>query len=505
MSFQIPDISAQRAMLTPNHVGLEELERGRVSSYRELDICARKTAALLVQHGVRCGDRVAVLCRNRGEFFELLFGCAKLGAILVPLNWRMPAAELGVLLQDCKPKVLLFGSEDAAVAETFASRHLQTVGLDDCTSAGFSVGCEAAAPCAEREFWPADETWYLLYTSGTTGKPKAVIQTYGMALANHINITQGMGLRGSDTALNFLPLFHTAGINLVTLPMLISGGRVLMLSGFDVDRTFEVLAAGKVDVFFAVPAVYQALSQHPAFDSLQLESVRSWGCGGAPLPEKLVTTYAERGALICNGMGMTETGPTVFLMDQAGVKQKIGSVGKPQVLAAARIVNEDGQDVPVGESGELLFSGPGITPGYWNRPEETAKAFINTCWLRSGDLARMDEDGYFYIVGRSKEMYISGAENIYPAEVEDVLVQHPAILDAAVIGVPNERWGEVGRAYLEPYPEAAFPSDEELVKFCRKRLAPFKVPKSFVRVTEFPRTAAGKIQKHLIEDPQRKS
>lgn len=253
-----------------------------------------------------------------------------------------------------------------------------------------------------------------------------------------------------------------------------------------------------IDTFFAVPAVYQQISLHPSFDQLDLGRVRSWGCGGAPMPDGLISRYLERGARVCNGMGMTETGPTVFLMDAAMVEHKIGSVGKPQVLASVRLVGSDEQDIGPGQDGELWFAGPGVTPGYWNREDATASAFADGGWLRSGDIGRRDDDGYYYLVGRIKDMFISGGENVYPAEVENVLASHPDILEAAVVAVADDRWGEVGRAYVLARPGHPIPDASALRSHCRDNLAAYKVPRDFVTVVEFPRTAAGKIRKHLL-------
>jgi len=491
------DITAKRARLTPDREAMRELATGRRVTYRQLDARAARAASVLASAGVRAGDRVGVLCRNRIAFFELLFACGKLGAILIPLNWRMPAAEIRLLLDDGRPSLVLYGAEDAAAARE-AADGIPLVGLDDPGAGGYEALLEAAAPHPGRERWPAEEVWYLIYTSGTTGTPKGVIYTYGMALVNYVNIGQAVDIRGGDVTLNFLPLFHTAGINLHTLPTLIAGGTVLVLPGFDADVMIDLLAEGGLDTFFGVPAVYQQLSLHPRFHEVDLSRLRSWGCGGAPLPDVLVETFLERGVRVCNGMGMTETGPTVFLVDPEHAPSKIGSVGKPQILSEVRIVGPDGRDVPDGETGELWIAGPGVTPGYWGRPEASAAAFAPGGWLRSGDLARRDADGYYYIVGRLKEMFISGGENVYPAEVENVLDEHPDVLEAAVIGVPDARWGEVGRAYVLPRPGRPAPDPAELTAFLRARLAAYKVPRHFVFVTDFPRTATGKVQKQRL-------
>lgn len=482
----------------PARIAFEDLARGDRVSYQQLDQQTGRSTALLSSLGVGPGERVAVLCRNRIDFFELLFACARLGAIFVPLNWRMPLTELEPLLEDCGANLLLYGAEDAPAAKGFTRQNLQSLGLDDAGETGFRQRRDRFEPVSGCSVRFADETWYLLYTSGTTGKPKAVIQTYGMAIANYVNISQAMGLRGDDTTLNYLPLFHTAGINLVTLPLLMMGGKVLITPGFDLERTVELLEAGELDIFFGVPAIYQAISLHSRFADLDLSRLRCCACGGAPMPGKLLGLFAEHGATVLNGMGMTETGPTVFLMDEANAMDKIGSVGKPQLLASVRLVGPDGRDVARGETGELWFSGPGVTPGYYHQPEATAAALVDGIWLRSGDIARQDEDGYYYVEGRLKDMYISGGENVYPAEAENQLAEHPDVLEAAVIAVTDEQWGQVGCAYILARPGHQLPGDDELIAFCREHLAAYKVPRYFVCVTDFPRTAAGKVQKHLL-------
>jgi fatty-acyl-CoA synthase len=483
----IPDISAQRAQLKPDAVAFRDLTRGTSLTYAELESNVQLAAGLFAANGVATGDRVAVLCRNRPEFFELLFACAKIGAVLVPFNWRMPAGELQPLLDDAEPKLLFFGDEDSDVAHDLGRPGMHSIGLDDTGPDGYVALRDSAGPVRGREMWPGGETWYLIYTSGTTGKPKAVIQTPAMAYANYVNIRQAMSITGDDVCLNYLPLFHTAGINLVTLPTLIEGGEVLVLPGLETEEVIRLLAEGVLDTFFAVPAVYQQISLHPSFPELDLGKIRNWGCGGAPMPDHLIEAYLERGARVCNGMGMTETGPTVFIMDGGMVEKKIGSVGKPQVLASVRLVDAEGNDVAQGEEGELWFGGP-------------KSAFADGQWLKSGDIGRQDADGYYYIAGRIKDMFISGGENVYPAEVENVLAAHPDILEAAIVAMPDEKWGEVGCAYLLAQPGHDIPADTDITAYCRDHLAPYKVPKQFVVVPEFPRTAAGKVQKHLLAD-----
>ncbi|HEY0625739.1 MAG TPA: AMP-binding protein [Allosphingosinicella sp.] len=493
MLSDLPDIAAKQAALAPERIALEEYATGRTFTYAELNRRAGQAAALLNRRGVEAGDRVAILSRNCAAFFELLFACAKVGAICVPLNWRMPPAELDQLLTDCTPKLLFYGREEERTSKGLMYPP-PAISLDR----DYERRIETLEPLEPRLFWPAEDIWYLLYTSGTTGRPKGVIYTFGMAVANYVNIGSAIDLRRNDVTASFLPFFHTAGINLHALPTLMAGGRVTLIESVEVETLVTLFEERRFDTFFAVPTVYQDLLDQPRFAAGPLDHVRHWGCGGAPLPDAVAERYRQLGVRVCNGMGMTETGPTAFLLAPEDAWDKIGSVGKPQLLSSVRIVDDDGRDVTDGIVGKLLFAGPGVTPGYWRNEEATREAFTEDGWLRSGDLARRDDEGFYYIAGREKEMFISGGENVYPAEVENVLCSHPAVVEAAVVPVPHEKWGEVGYASLMLAEDNSQPSREELEEFCRARLAPYKVPQGFAFVPNFPRTAAGKVQKHLL-------
>ncbi len=502
------DLLAQRARVTPATLAVEDLKDGTRYSYADLNARAARLAGAARQRwGLDEGDRIAYLGHSRAEFFALLFGCAKANLILVPMNWRLTVPELVVLLEDCDPKALIHGGEFDDVAITLGERYpaLTLVGLDSTQGQSHDYGADLADVSPDLVAHPQrspDTPWYLLYTSGTTGRPKGVIHTFRMMLANYLNIGLAVNLTADDVLLNVLPMFHTAGINLYSTAVFLVGGTVLVQRSFEPAQALELLEE-RATIFFGVPAVYQALLEQPGFNGERLEGVRSWGCGGAPLSLPVAQRYVDEGIRVRTGMGMTETGPTVFLLDEAHVLDKIGSVGGPQLLAEVRIVDAEGRDVPQGQAGELLIRGPGVTPGYWERPDATRDAFEPGGWLHSGDVARCDEDGYYYIVDRWKDMYISGGENVYPAEVEQALEQHPALAEVAVVGMPDERWGEVGKAYFSPRDGAEAPSADALRAFCREHLAGYKVPKAFEAMDALPRNALGKVTKQMLRDAAR--
>ncbi|GLV52286.1 acid--CoA ligase [Thermobispora bispora] len=485
---KVPDLLGKGAELSPDSTALVDTLSGREFDYATASERAGRAARYLSEGlGVRPGDRVAVLSGNRVELMELLFACGRLGALLIPLNWRLSADELAGIMADCTPTVLI--SDD-----THAEKALRLDGNAVRFGADYERALAEADPIWGPTEWPDEkDPWYLLYTSGTTGRPKGVIQTYGMAVVNHLNIGVAIGLTSADTTLNVLPMFHTGGINLYTMPTLIVRGTAIIQHEFDAALALRLLSE-RATVFFGVPTVYQMLYDHPDFATTDLSRVRSWSSGGASMPVPLLHKLAEKGVVVRQGMGMTETGPTIFLIDEAHALSKAGSVGKPQAFTEVKLVDRNGDPA---DEGEMLVRGPGVTPGYWNQPEATRAAFTEDGWLRTGDVARRDEDGYYTIVDRVKDMYISGGENVYPAEVEKVLLTHPAVAEAAVVGVPDDRWGEVGKAYLVVRAGMTVDADE-IRAFCKERLAGYKVPKHVEVIEALPRNATGKVLKDRL-------
>jgi fatty-acyl-CoA synthase len=348
-----------------------------------------------------------------------------------------------------------------------------------------------------------DTPMTIMYTAGTTGHPKGVLITHGMTLWNAINISTPTGLAYDSTHYVVLPTFHTGGLNLYANPVFHHGGTNIIARNFDPGLTLETLTDPELGVthFFGVPSIYLFLAQHPDFDRYDLSQIKSWGCGGAPMPVAVLEQYAKRGIIIQLGFGMTETSPTVFLIDKRRALQKPTSVGKPLLHTRVRVVDDEFRDVQPGQVGEVVISGPNITPGYWNRPGANETSFTTdehgSRWLHSGDAGTVDEEGCIYIVDRYKDMYISGGENVYPAEVEQVLFQIDGVADAAVIGVPDEKWGECGMAILVCKPGITL-IQEDVIEFCKGRLAKFKVPKHIAFIDILPRNAAGKVLKREL-------
>ncbi len=483
----------QHADARPSKAALVDDHRNITITYGDLGDRVRRLAAWMVSVGIKRGERVAFLSENTTDMFEALFACAKVGAVLVPLNWRLAPPEIAFIVDDCAPRILIFEKQFAAAVDGLEVPVLLRLGDDfEAAKQGADPG---AAPQMESTH---DDMLAILYTSGTTGHPKGAIETIGMFFWNAINIGSEVELTRSSVGLNVLPTFHTGGLNLYTTPLLHLGATSVILRGFDAERTLHWLTSGEITHFFGVPAVYQFLVEEPGWASADLSRVTSWACGGSAMPVALLERYAELGVVIRQGMGLTETSPTLFLTDTEHAISKAGSVGKPAMHTEVRIVDESGRDVAPLAIGELWARGPNVTPGYWNRPDANEESFTDG-WLHTGDAARMDEDGYVYIVDRWKDMYISGGENVYPAEVEQIYFRHHNILDLSVIGISDDRWGEVGLAVVVPRDAATF-DEREFLSFGSGKLARYKLPKAVWVLDELPRNAAGKVLKRLLRE-----
>ena len=449
--------------------------------YGTLDLLVDRAAAWIAG-GVSQGERIAYLGRNGFELLVLALGAERCGAIFVPLNWRLAAPEIGALIADCDPAI-------TATQDEF--HHL----LSGRTAVLDALAEIRRTPAQTRPRLAAERPIILLYTSGTTGRPKGVIVTSANADAAARNFRAVGEVSAASVTFSDLPMFHTIGLIAVARTTLMAGGTLVLADRFVPERTLAVLSDPALGIthYFAVPVMAQALLDAPGFDARILTRLHAIFVGGAPLATDLIERYLECGLLLVNGYGLSEVGTAIHVpIDRDAVRRSAGTVGLPAPEIEVRLVR-DGTDVPDGEVGEIWLRGPSVTPGYWRRPEETAAAFSDG-WYRSGDLARRDPDGVYRIVDRLKDMYVSGGENVYPAEVETVLVGHPAVADAAVLGVPDSRWGEQGVAFVALRPGTPF-DPGALAAHCAARLGKYKCPARIVAIEAIPRSGAGKILK----------
>jgi len=450
--------------------------------------------------GTKRGDRVAVLSFNRAEYLTLFFAAGRIGAVLVPLNIRLAPQEFFYYLEDSFPQAIFFDEEHQAVADMLKTQFKAAHYV--CFDLPAAVGQPLPAAWKDLPEDPlpeiplsASDPQLIIYTSGTTGVPKGVILTHGMITWNAINTNLGWDLRSDDRTVLHSSLFYTAGWNVFTLPLFHCRGMNVLVRGFEADLILDLIERERLTLFFGVPTMFQMLIESPRFAAADFSSIRFLVSGGAPMPRKIFEAMkAAKGIHLWEGYGLTEVGPNNFLANG-----KLGTVGHPMPHVDLKVVDADHREVPPGQEGELLLRGDHMCAGYWKKPEAAAEA-IRDGWFHTGDLARLDEDGHVAIVGRKKDMIISGGINIYPAEIEKAIETHPQVAAAAVIGVSDEKWGEVGKAIVELKPGAVL-TLEDLQKFLADRLGKFKIPKYLAFVKELPRTAAsGKVQKFILKN-----
>lgn len=506
----IGDWIGRRAQLTPEKVALiNTLNGNRTITYREWSRSVNRTARFLRDRlGVRKGDRVAVLAHNCVEYLDIWFALGRIGAILQNLNWRLTPRELQELVVDGAPVGLVYGGEFISQVDEMRS---EIPGVQHFVALGERAEPGDETFTAREEFSDAplpeialdwNDPWVICYTGGTTGTPKGAILTHKAITANAVNTVISWGLSPDDVAILNAPLFHTGGLNVFTAPLVYKGGTSVVCKGFDPDQVFDLIQGGEVTLFFGVPTMFILLQEHPRWEEADFSALKLVISGGAPCPMPVFEKFWERGVDFKTGYGLTEAGPNTFWLPPEDVQRKPGAVGFPLFHIDVKVVREDGAECEPGEPGELIIRGPHVCDGYWNNPEATAEAIRPSTssgepWLHTGDLAQRDEEGYYTIVGRLKDMIISGGENVYPSEVESVMHAHPAVAEAALIGVPHEKWGEVGRAIVVTGAKAEL-TEEKLLDFCRERLARYKVPKSVVFVDAMPKTGAGKIDKQVL-------
>jgi fatty-acyl-CoA synthase len=501
------DLLSKRAELTPQRIALVELETGSRFTFAELNARANRLAHFMrAALHVQPGDRVAILAKNSVVYSDLLFGLPKIGAIFAPFNWRLTVHELSYMVQDLEPRVLIVEPEfEPLVAQMRPHIHIEHfVSIDNESKPGwwdYAAGLEAAST-AEPERPPLEgETPYcILYTSGTTGRPKGAILPHRQILWNAINTVISWGLTEHDISPVYTPMFHAGGLFVFLTPLFYVGGRIILAREFDPVQSLQWITEEKCTVILGVPTLFQLWMESEYFTHADFRHVHFFISGGAACPPALMQAWrAAKGVVFRQGYGLTEVGVNCFTMSDEDSVVKLSSVGKPIFHSKMRIVDPgNGQEMPPGKAGELLIYGPHVCAGYWHNPQATAEA-ITDGWFHTGDMAYRDEDGFYYIAGRYKDMIKSGGENIYAAEVEAVLREHPAVKDAALIGKPDKIWGEVGLMVVV-LKEGQAASEEILKNFCRERLAKYKVPKEIIFVDNLPYSPYGKVEKSKLRE-----
>ena len=484
---------ADRARLTPDRVAIRFL--GSELTYAALDRRANRLAAGLAERGLRRGDRVATLTQTSPDHVATLFACARLGVALQPISWRLAPAEVAYQLADAEPSLLLASAEHEELAGASstvspAARDRSGGGIEIARIGDPTLEADAEVEDVARD----EDPLLLVYTSGTTGKPKGALLTHANCFWTNLSFDRTTSLRDDDVVLQVLPQFHVGGWNVQPLLAWWKGATVVLEPSFDPSRALRLIAEQRVTTMMGVPATYLFLAEQDGFTSADLSSLRFAVVGGAPMPEPLLEIWHARGVEVVQGYGLTEAAPNVLCLPPEDASRKLGFAGKPYPHVEVALRDADtGAFLEGAATGELLVRGPNVFAGYWRNDEATAAA-VTDSWLSTGDVAERDEEGFYRIAGRIKDMVISGGENVYPAEIEDVLHAHPDVVEAAVVGVPDERWGEACAAFVVLRQGSAVTGDT-LREHCRARLARFKVPKTFTVVGALPRSSMGKVLK----------
>ena len=510
----IGDYLGRRAIYSPDKLAIIDYGKNPEwrLTYRQMNERANKLANYFKSIGVGKGDRVAIFARDGIEHLDTFFACAKLGAIHTAFNWRLHWREAVGIIENTTPKVMIYSDDfkqiiseiDNAIRPAKRSSvlrhylHIEGDGIPGSKHFETTLQSGATTPvtCESLE---SEDIAALIFTGGTTGLPKAAQVSHRMIAWNTLN-TVIHDVTHNDTYLNVFPMFHTGGLFVYTLPQVVFGGTTILIRQFDPALVLSLIEKEKVTIFGGVPAMYQMMTQAANWAEVNLSSLRFCTSGGAPLPVPLVEKYTkEKGIRFKQGFGMTEFGPGIFALAPEDAIRKAGSIGRPNFFVDARVVDENNQPLGPNEIGELVLKGPSYSSGYFNNSEASKDAVDADGWFHTGDLAKYDDEWYFFIVDRKKDMFLSGGENVYPVEIEKALYQHPAVHMCAVIGVSDAKWGEVGKAVvvLKPGTQA---TEQELLAHCKANLAGYKVPKSIVFVDALPISAAGKVLKRELKE-----
>lgn len=482
-------------LYSPEKIAVKDVDTGDTLTYRQLHNSGGNIASFLIRkYGLSKGDRIAVLSEYCVEYIALFAAVQKSGLILVPLNYRLSSAELGYIINEASPSLLLTGEKfSQLITEDIKIPRLSMADIHNF----WDKDTETDYNSVETE---EDEPVFILYTSGTTGFPKGVLYSHKMLFWNSINTSIALHINSDTKTINVMPPFHTGGWNVLLTPILHYGGLVCLCRKFDAEKVNELISTEQLTIFMAVPTMLQMMSVAPNFTKERFSTLNYIIVGGEPMPIPLIEQYDAVGVAIRQGYGMTEVGPNITSLHHSDAIAKKGSIGRPNFYVRVRIADDEGKDVRPGEIGELWLNGPMSTKGYWNQPEISAKAFSeDKLWFKTGDLVIRDENQYIYVVDRLKNMYISGGENIYPAEIERVINSIDDVAECVVIGVKDEKWGEVGKAIISMKKGTSEWAKEDLKEYCVSRLAKFKVPKYFEYIDVLPKTDSGKLDRAKLK------
>ncbi|WP_433125409.1 acyl-CoA synthetase [Micromonospora sp. CA-240977] len=489
---------AKRRLKSPDQIAIIHGDRSPMT-YRQFADAADRISAVLRERGVGNGDSVAYLGENSPELLQVMFGAAQVGAVFVPVNTRLAAPEIGYVLADCAARVLIhdpdFAVPVASAAATARTPYVIVNGAGSADRPGLAHLARAAVtPFTDHADTAHEDPAAIVYTSGTTGRAKGAVLTHGNLTWVALNCVVDYDVVSTDVALMISPLFHVASLGMGALPVILKGATMVIERGFEPGRALAQIERHGVTMLSGVPTTYQLLADHPAWASTDLSTLTKLTCGGSAVPARILNAYEARGLSFSQGYGMTEAAPGATALPPTMTRVKQGSVGLPHFFTDVRITDAAGAVLPAGAVGEIEVAGPNVFPGYHGLPEATAEAFTADGWFRSGDLGHLDADGYLYISGRLKDMIISGGENIYPLELEQLLTEVDGVTSAAVIGVPDERWGEVPWAIVTVREGASVDTATVRARL-DGRIARYKLPKNVVIVDELPRTASGKVRK----------
>jgi len=487
------------AQYQPDAIAITVYETGCSYTYKQLNALGNGVADRLTNElGLKTGDRIALLAENSIEYIVLFSVCQKTGIVLVPLNYRLTSPEIDFLIGDCQPDLIFV--EDKFSEKTEKSLHFQKCPhkfqLSFLRSMINSVAQNTETPEFENIEFTEDQAAFLIYTSGTTAFPKGSVYTHKMLFWNSINTELRLDIASKDLSINCAPPFHTGSWNVLETPFLHHGAHTMLMKGFDPDVVLQLLEKEKMTIFWAVPTMLKMMVDSPVFETVTLQNLRYIIVGGEAMPIPLIEKWHSKGILIRQGYGLTEVGPNVTSLNHQDAIRKQGSIGTPNFYCETNIVDENGKPVGVNEVGEFVLKGPNVTPGYWNNAKATSETIVDG-WFHTGDLVRCDAEGYIYVVDRLKNMYISGAENVYPAEIEFLLGKHPAIDAIAIIGVSDEKWGEVGKAFIV-LKKGMVLTEIDIQNYCTDKLAKFKIPKHCCFLAELPKNDAGKIDRKRL-------